>query len=35
MVLGNKLYVFELIWIESNNNKMDLSIMYFLVVEKF
>lgn len=34
MVLGNKLYVFELIWIESNN-KMDLSIMYFLVVEKF
>lgn len=35
MVLGNKPYVFELIWIVSNNNKMDSSIMHFSVVEKF
>lgn len=35
MVLGNKPYVVELIWIESNNNKMDTSIMHFSVVEKF
>lgn len=35
MVLENKPYVFELIWIESNNNKMDSSIMHFSGVEKF
>lgn len=35
MVIGNKPYVVELIWIKSNNNKMDTSIMHFSVVEKF